>query len=360
VAGVAVLVGAVVVTAAVVLGLKSRDHTPSATPGTPTGSPASAAAASSAGPPGPLTVVAHRGGWETFPRESLPAITAAAEAGNIVQFDVLWTADDVPVLIREETTKPPSEADRDTPMACTGGPYVIAQTPWPVLRSKCRSIASASDDGRRYPIATLDEAAKAVAAVKGVWFYPELSATTASPARTAAVLATLTEHGLLDRTVVGSFYPEQLRQIRSQAAAQHLDLPVMLYLPARSGPARPSAASLADDHYYGVTIELGSAAKSYVKALRKRDLVVMAWNLNERGQWVAARRAGVQQVFTDTPGAYREWAQEKTPEPARSRSTAPVARPGTTPSTTPTSTPTPTATPTPTVSPLVTPVTEPT
>jgi glycerophosphoryl diester phosphodiesterase/actin-like ATPase involved in cell morphogenesis len=313
IAGVAALVVVLAAGAAVAVALKQNGTGTTASPSPhsspSTGAPLAASAADAAGAPGPLTVVAHRGGYEKYPRESLPAVADAAAAGDIVEFDILFTSDNVPVLIRETTTVDPGKTSKATPMVCTDGPYEIAKTKWSVLQANCLSLASTSKDGKRYPIATLDQAVKAVAAVKGVWMYPEISATTASPAQTAIVLATIEKYGMIRRTVVGSFFPEELEQIRSQATARHETLPIMLFAPLTGG-ALPSLSAVRSEHLYGITIKLSTVSKSYITALKEQHLVVMVWNLNKKSEWVAAKQIGAEQVFTDAPAAYRAWAAQ--------------------------------------------------
>jgi glycerophosphoryl diester phosphodiesterase len=280
--------------------------TPSATPS----AGAALAAATAAGKPGPLAPVAHRGGWEDFPRNSLPALADAAKLGDIVQVDLLWTSDGVPILLRDETTVVRSKAGQGAPVTCTGGRLVVAKTTLSVLQSKCRTVSSASKNGKTYPIATLDQATAQVAADKGVWFYVQMAPQGLTPARTAGVLATLAKHGMIDRSVVGSFYPEALQQIRGQAEAAGENLRLMMYLPARSGDtALPSSLSLTALHLYGIAVDIGTATKSYLHSARAQHLVTMVWNANDEQQWEQARDFGVDEVFTDTPHAYQDWLQ---------------------------------------------------
>ena len=63
-------------------------------------------AAAAAGPGGAFVVIAHRGGQEVFPENTLPAFISAIERlgpDPCIEFDVQLTADGVPVLIHDDT-----------------------------------------------------------------------------------------------------------------------------------------------------------------------------------------------------------------------------------------------------------------
>jgi molecular chaperone DnaK len=299
--------------AAEVIGNRGKGADAGANEPSASASAGAAAADDSAGGPGPLEVVAHRGGYEQFPHESLPALVAAAEAGDVAQADVVWTSDSVPIIIHETTTLPASKMSPDTPMLCDGGPYVIAETKWSVLKSKCRSVKSFSDDGRtydkQYPIATFDEVIQAIAKVKKAVWSPEVTAENATPEQTQGLLDSIRKHGMARRTTIGSFFLDTLQQIQGQAETAKLTVQPILYIRPEHGQV-PSAADLAKDHLYGVTIRADAVSKDYVSALQAEHLAVMAWGTKNTADWVKMKEAGVQAVFTDVPVAYRKWLEK--------------------------------------------------
>jgi len=231
---------------------------------------------------------------------------AAAEAGDVAQADVVWTSDNVPIIIHETTTLPASQMSQDTPMLCAGGPYVIAETKLSVLKSKCRSVTSFSDDGKQYPIATFDEVIQAIAKVKKAVWSPEVTAENATPEQTQGLLDSIRKYGMARRTTIGSFFPDTLQQIHDQAVTSKLTVQLILYVRPVHGQL-PSAADLAKDHLYGVTIRADGVTKEYVSALKAKHLVVMAWGTKNTADWVKMKQAGVEAVFTDVPIAYRKW-----------------------------------------------------
>jgi glycerophosphoryl diester phosphodiesterase len=307
-----VAVAGVIAIVAVVLLIPHDDAGGTSSAPRPTGSgavtteprPSPGAFAQGAGAPGPLTVLAHRGGSEKYPHETLLALVSAAEAGEAVETDVRWTSDNVPILVHEDTTGPAGKANTDLPLACTGGPYVIARTTWNELSSHCRTIASAATDGTRYPIATLDQTVKAIAAVPGAWIFAEVKAENQTLAQTALFLAIIEKYGMARRAVVTSFYPDALQRVRTQAQADGVPVNLMLFL----GPVKgklPPVAELAAQHLYAVAVRSDGISASYVRALKAHKLVVIDWTVNSRAQWAAAKAAGVTAVLTDLPGAYR-------------------------------------------------------
>ncbi len=292
--------------------IKNRTSTADAGPGGtgPSASATGTAADDSAGGPGPLEVVAHRGGYEQFPHESLPALLAAAKAGDVAQADVVWTSDDVPIIIHETTTLPASKMSQDTPMLCDGGPYVIADTKWSVLKSKCRSVKAFSKDGKQYPIATFDEVIAGIAKVKKAVWSPEVTAENATPKQTQGLLDSIRKYGMARRTTIGSFFPDTLQQIHDQADTAKLAVELILYIRPDTDGKLPSAKNLADDHLYGVTIRADGVTKDYVSSLKAKHLAVMAWGTKNTDDWVRLKAAGVEAVFTDVPVAYRKWLKD--------------------------------------------------
>jgi glycerophosphoryl diester phosphodiesterase len=273
---------------------------------TPEGTPEAAAGsyAEGAGDPGPLIVLAHRGGFEKYPLETLPALASAARDGYAVETDVRWTSDNVPIIIHEDITGPPDKANTDVPIACTGGPYVIAKTTWSVLNSHCQTIARASKDGARYPIATFDETMRAIAAVPKARIFAEVKVEKQTLAQTALFLTIIEKYGMAKRAVVTSFYPSALERVRAQAQADGVTVNLMLFVGPVNGKL-PTVSDLVGQHLYAVAVRHNGITASYVKALKARKMVVIDWTVNTKAQWATAKAAGVTTVLTDVPAAYR-------------------------------------------------------
>jgi glycerophosphoryl diester phosphodiesterase len=265
--------------------------------------PAPGAFAEGGGEPAALVVLAHRGGSEKYPHESLPALVSAAKAGDAVETDVRWTSDNVPILVHEDTIGPAAKASIDVPLACTGGPYVVAKTSWPVLSSRCRTIARASKDGRRYPIATLDETMKAIAAVPGARIFAEVKAENETVPQTAMFLTIIEKYGMAKRAVVTSFFPDALQRVWAQTQADGVHIDLMLFLD--TGKKLPPAAELSAEHLYAVAVPAATITAAYVRTLKAKGLIVIDWTVNTKAQWAAAKAVGANAVLTDLPGAYR-------------------------------------------------------
>jgi glycerophosphoryl diester phosphodiesterase len=256
-----------------------------------------------------LVVLAHQGGWETFPLETLPAFEGAAKSGATVETDVHWTSDGVAVVVHDKTTNSGTKGDRDHPMLCEGGPYPVAKTSWAVLRDRCRTQASASKDGRRYPIPTFDETMKAVAAVPGAQIVPEMKPEQPTATQISTYLETITKYDMAERTIVSSFYPAALAAIQTQAKADGITLRYLLMLSSSPDVALPTPEQLSGQGLWGVALRSDIATHGNVAGLRAKKLTVVVWTVNTTQQWDAARLAGADLVLTDKPTAYRAWAR---------------------------------------------------
>lgn len=253
---------------------------------------------------GTLVVLAHQGGNETYPLETLPAFVAAAKSGAAVETDVHWTADGVAVLVHDDRTTAAGDADRDHPMVCSGGPYTVSKTRWSVLRDRCRTLASASKDGRRYPIPTFDEAMKAIAAIPGADVVPEMKPEHPSVRQIDEYLAVVTTYDMEERTVVSSFFPQALAAFRARAEEKQVSLRYLLMAPDR-GKVRLTPKDLSGQHLWGVGLRSDIATRDQIAGVHAQHLVTVVWTVNTRQAWSAAEKAGADLVLTDRPDEYR-------------------------------------------------------
>ena len=246
----------------------SPSPTPSSTPSSPTGS----------------DIVAHRGGNEKYPLETLQALTQAADDGFAVETDVRWTKDGRAIVVHDEAATLGVQCDE---------PYKVSQTTWDELRNNCRSQ---SKGGKTYPISTYASVMDGLGGYDA-WVYVEVKVDQDAE-QDRELLAGITDNGLSDRTVVTSTELDRLAAIRTLAP----DLRYMLFT---SEPVPPDEIS--DQHLWGVAVKGPLASKKYVASLQEAGLVVVVWTLNEEDGWAEARSAGADKVLTDRPQEYATW-----------------------------------------------------
>jgi glycerophosphoryl diester phosphodiesterase len=297
-AGAAVAVIAVVV--AIVLNVKGDDPNKTASASdspTPTGTASQPPKLGGAGAP---IVLAHRGGDEAFAWQTIPAFEHAARLGAQIETDVRWTKDDVAVLLHDEGTSPGME--------CEGGPYMVADEPWSVLRDRCRSAAAASPKtGKQYGIPTFAEGVAAIAKVPGAEIYAEAKVDQGAR-QVRHFVETIKNARMIDRAVVTSDNPERLARIRAEAEAQgERELRTMLFVSGR----RPPVAQLAAQDLWGVAVKFDIITKAYVKSLHDKGLKVMMWIVNSPKSWQQAADVGADLVLTDKPAAFGKWSEDR-------------------------------------------------
>jgi glycerophosphoryl diester phosphodiesterase len=193
----------------------------SAARGSPTQQTSSVAPSPDLLDPGPLVVLAHRGGDEAYVEETLPAFLAAARAGAAVETDVRWTNDAVAVLVHDARTA--------SPMQCEGGPFIVANTSWSVLQSRCRTAVSASPDGHQYQIPTFDGALSQIAKIPGAQVFAEVKVDQ-TPAEVSSFVHIIVKNKMTKRIVVTSFLPAELAKVHAEATRNGLSLRLMRFV----------------------------------------------------------------------------------------------------------------------------------
>ena len=229
-------------------------------------------------------ILAHRGGDEEFPLQTLKSITSAADDGFAVETDVRWTRDDEAVIVHDEDATLGLQCDQ---------PYQVSQTTWKELSEHCRSF---SKDDKDYPLATYAQVMEGLAGHRS-WVYVEVKVDQ-NAAQNREFVDVITDNGLSDRTVVTSNDLGRLAEIRDLAP----DLPRMLFISEKE-----SASRLADEDLFAVAVEKDVATKGYISDLQDAGIVVIVWTLNEEREWEEALSAGADKVLTDKPRAYAKW-----------------------------------------------------
>jgi glycerophosphoryl diester phosphodiesterase len=234
--------------------------------------------------------VAHRGHSAVAPENTLPALVGAARAGaTLVEFDVRVTADGVPVVIHDRTV------NRTT----TGTGRVWDQRADEIAELDAGSWFGPGHAGLRVPLLT-----EALAALRPT--AAELLLEIKPPAtldEVKAVLATLAEYDLLDRTVVQSFDADVVRKVRQVAPEVRRGLLVFRF----------DAETVELSRELGLTfcnppVEDVLKGAPTMAALTGAGVGVLPWTANDITRWRALADAGVAGLITDYVGELTGWA----------------------------------------------------
>ena len=254
-------------------------------PSAPSGSPSET---STSDDPTGSDILAHRGGDEKYPLQTLESLTTAADDGFAVETDVRWTSDNHAVIIHDEAATQGLRCDR---------PYQVSKTTWKELSEHCRSFPK---KGKTYPPATYASVMEGLAGSSS-WVYVEVKVDQ-NAAQNREFIDVIRSNGLSDRTVVTSNSLDRLAEIEKLAP----DLPRMLFI----GEKVP-ASRLEGEKLWAVAVNQDIAAKDYIAELKEAGLIVIVWTVNEERAWAKARSAGADKVLTDKPSAYAAWLDKQ-------------------------------------------------
>jgi glycerophosphoryl diester phosphodiesterase len=266
------------------------------TPTTPTPSPTPTSAT------GP-DVLARRGGSETYPAGTLDAFAEAASAGYAIDADVRWTKDGVAVILDQDALV---GDDADETVVCDGSLQTVAQTNWDDLSGNC---AIHGPDGESYPIPTYAQAMEEIAGYDDAWVYLDVK-TEQTASQNTRLFDVIRSTGMTERTVLASFYPDQLAAIGEAAAQEGLDLPRLLY----SGSNMFTAEEAGNDGYqlWCLVVSVKFVTKDYVQELKAAGVeVVLVGIADKPEQWDKAHDEGADKIGTSLPEAYSAWLAER-------------------------------------------------
>jgi glycerophosphoryl diester phosphodiesterase len=227
------------------------------------------------------------GGRGPVPADSVPAISDAVRHGaRIVELDVRWSADNVPVVIHNATVS--ATTRRHGRVAH----YRAAK----LVRMRLRSAGGLTRD--RLP--TLQRALRKVAAVAATAVV-EIKTRQVTPAEAVSFTAAVAAAGARQLVSVHSFYQAPLAALRYPATLL-TETPV-------SGPR--GAARVRGD--VGVDLRGSIVTRRLVQRLHAAHLRAGAWTSDGSGvvdgprSWSRLAADGVDRIITgDTPG-YRAW-----------------------------------------------------
>jgi glycerophosphoryl diester phosphodiesterase len=218
-------------------------------------------------------LVAHRGASQEAAENTVRAIVAAAHLGaDMVEVDVRWTQrtnrlpTGVPVLLHD------SDVDRTTDGSGSLGDFKLK-----------RFLELRTSDGR--PPATLEAALEAVAATS-MELMLELKGI-AGPGRLGVLGDLLRAHGMVERTVVGTFDAATVDRLAKRLPGVRLGL--------IDGDGTASVPPGVEHH----------VRHTAVTAAVTRPTT--AWTANDPEEWERLALLGVQRIITDDVRGYATW-----------------------------------------------------
>lgn len=223
----------------------------------------------------PSSVIAHRCGGVLAAENSLAGLTVAARLGcRAVEFDVMLTSDDVPILMHDETL------ERTTPL--TGR---VADVRFAVLRAAAAEVP------------TLEEAL-ALCLRLGLWANIELKPAAGYEERTGVVVGAWLAGHWHGAGVLSSFSTAS-----AQAARRHLPHAAFALL----YETLPDDWQITCGQLEAVAVHLDAAHLDAHTAMRLRtaNMPWAAYTVNERCEAERLFGLGCIAVFTDRPD---EWA----------------------------------------------------
>lgn len=230
-------------------------------------------------------VIGHRGGGALAPENTLAGLRLAARLGcHGVEFDVMLTRDDVPVLMHDETLERTTDG-------C--GP-VAAQN-----LAALRTLDAAARHGAAYRGETVPTLAEALAlcAELGLWANVEIKPSAGRDADTGRVVGRLLAEQWRGSGIVSSFSATALAAAR-QAAPQ---LPFALLVEAIPEDWCNRLAALGCEALHC----RADAAAARIAAVAAAGVPCACYTVNRRDQAERLSAAGAAAVFTDRPDLWR-------------------------------------------------------
>lgn len=255
--------------------------------------------------PGRIYNTAHRGGARLWPEHTLVAFQGAADAGaDILEIDVHATSDGEIVVMHDDTV------DRTT-----DGTGAVKTMDFATLRGLDAAYRFTQDGGETYPYrgqgVQVPTLAEVLAAHPGALFNIEIKQQ--SPSIVSETIAVITEAGVADRVVLGSFYDQVTREAREAAPGMLTALGTLegmdlynLQPDYEDSYTPPSPFFAAPVEFSGLEMTAELIDKAHRVGVR-----VHAWTVNDRDEMQRVLDFGVEGIITDDPVTLGEVIAER-------------------------------------------------
>lgn len=234
---------------------------------------------------GPLAV-AHRGGTEVAPENTLAAFRAATDEGfRYLETDVHLTSDGVLVAFHDD------ELDR-----VTDGSGVLAQLPWAEVRQ--------ARIGGTEPIPTLDELLEE---------FPDarFNIDPKSDHVVVALVRALRRHDAVDRVCIGAFSDARLRRLRSLLGPDLCTSAGPKEIAGLVAASRTGAGGAGRSGYRCVQVPVRHrrveiVTPAFVATAHAAGCPVHVWTIDEPDEMHRLLDLGVDGIMTDRPSVLKQ------------------------------------------------------
>ncbi|WP_444685113.1 glycerophosphodiester phosphodiesterase [Alkalicoccus luteus] len=231
-----------------------------------------------------MEIIGHRGFKRQYPENTMLSFKKAAEYPiDGIECDVHFSSDSVPFIIHDQTV------DRTTYKS--GNVNTFSAKELIHLRAD-------KEYDRRYPdavIPSLEELCAWIAATN-LTLHLELKQQVHVKAGVFAdgCLAVLRKHGLVERTVISTFYHSYIAEVKRRQPT--ISTALLTKTPFRRG-GKYAEKVQAD----GIHIRHGVQSSMYYRPWMKQGLTVRAYNCKTKADFSRCRRSGLTGVITDDP-----------------------------------------------------------
>lgn len=248
-------------------------------------------------------VIAHRGGADIFPENTLVSFSGAIELGvDVLEMDIYASADGIPVVIHDATVDRTTNASGDVSSFSFEQLQQLDAAYW---FQDVRTASTADEPvypyrGQNISIPGLEEVFAA---------FPEIPMIVEIKQQDTRLADTMIElvrtYGREDITLFGSFYPDMLHYFRQHAP----EIPTHAYAREAQillGLAHLRLEGLLSPEYEAVLVPMRSGRLNvttprFIMAAQNRGVFTAAWTINRREDMELLIGKGIQGLITDRP-----------------------------------------------------------
>ncbi len=248
--------------------------------------------------------IAHRGGKQVAPEETLPAFQDAVNTGaDVLEMDLHATSDGMVVCMHDDTV------DRTT-----DGTGRIKDMTFDQLRDLDAGFRFTTDGGQSYPfrdkgilVPSLEEVLEAFGGERSLYFVTEVKQS--NPSIVDAVLGVLERAGAVDQVVIAAADDNVIAEVREKNPEIFTSLAFGEMLTFATLEAQDERNYRPPARFLHPPWDV--ADSEFMDRARRFDLKVHVWTVNDRPTMEKVIDLGIDGIMTDDPGLLEQVIDRK-------------------------------------------------